>query len=117
MRKMSNANQKDYFALKYGREPGSGLTSFGEHKKIIEMGSKSQISAIREDLKQYATKVDLKQEVGRLELKISETRADLIKEIGNLNVDINKQIASLVKWVVGFGITIVLMFISLFLGK
>ena len=104
MRKMSNAKQKDYFALKYGREPGSSLTSFSDHKKITEMANKSQTLAIREELKQYptkedlreelkqyptkedlrqelkqyATKEDLRQEVRRLELKISETKADLI---------------------------------------
>src|SRR5688572_10111307 len=130
MGKLSNPKRKDYFALKYRRESGNGLTSFSEHKKITEMGNKSQI---------FATREDLRQEAGRLDLKISETKGDLIKEIDNLNVnlnmqmanlsvdlnkqianlsvDINKQITNLVKWVVGFGITIVLTLISLFLNK
>ena len=103
MRKLSNAKRKDYFALEYGRE----------------MGNKSQILAIRNELKELRQEIrqEFRQEVGRLELKISETKADLIKEIGAVNVDMNKQVANLVKWVVGFGITIVLMFISLYLGK
>jgi hypothetical protein len=130
MGRISSANRNDYFAVKCKRESGKGfLTSFGEQKNT-EMGNKSQI---------FATREDLRQEAGRLDLKLSETKADLIKEIDNLNVDlnmqmanlsvdlnkqianlsvdINKQITNLVKWVVGFGITIVLTLFSHFLDK
>jgi predicted nucleic acid-binding Zn-ribbon protein len=150
MRKSSDANQKDYFAL----ESGASSTSFGEYINEREMGNKNQIfkaienlrndfsdlrkevsdlrndfsdlrkevSDLRNDFSDLRKEVsdlriELKQEVSRLDIKISDTKTEHTKDISTLNVDINRQIAGLVKWVVGFGITILVTLISLFLTK
>jgi predicted nucleic acid-binding Zn-ribbon protein len=133
MRKLSSPNEKDYFAFESGRN----LTTFDGDKKSAAMGNKNQIfkaiENLRKDFKQEVSdlrndfsdlrkevsdlRIELKQEVSRLDIKISDTKTEHTKDISTLNVDINRQIAGLVKWVVGFGITILVTLISLFLTK
>lgn len=134
MRKSSITQINDYFALKFDRNEPETTGGFSEEKFNAEMGNKSKIfvkkedlreilqlyptkEELRQELKVFATKEELVREISRLDIKISDTKADLSKEINKLKVDLHKEISTVVKWVVGFGITILIMFISLYLKK
>jgi hypothetical protein len=83
----------DLLAAKIGKETAENLTTFIEHKIKEEVENKSDLLAIKEDI------FFLKQDVAKLETKISEAKVDSIK------------------WSIALWVTAILMIAGLYLKK
>lgn len=81
----------DLLPAKVGKEAAENLTTFIEHKIKDEVENKSQTLATKKDI------ADLKENMLRLDLKISEPKVDLIK------------------WVFAFWMTLAPMILGLYL--
>ena len=83
----------DLLAAKIGKETAENLTTFIEHKIKDEVENKSELLATKEDI------FLLKQDVAKLETKISEAKVDSIK------------------WSIALWVTAILMIAGLYLKK
>ena len=85
----------DLLTIKVGKETAENLTTFIEQKITTDLENKSQILATKED-------------ISILNLKIEQIKPDLELKMTQIKVD-------LLKWIFAFWISLVLMFLGIYL--
>jgi Protein of unknown function (DUF1640). len=102
---------------KFGKEQAKAIVEYVDTTSKQGLATKDDIHGLQLDISRLERKVEA--DISRLELKIEGIRTGLITEITNIKADLVNIKADLIKWMIGVGIGIVALLLSVrrFMGS